>query len=104
MAVVPHVRTAKPAAMLSQTECQADNSFQIKKERMQNIKTFGNSWRYTQTEHFKENGKICPSSLKQNFMRKFFLKNKEVKYSQRQDSNYFCMKGELNMQITRYRV
>ena len=71
---------------------------------MQKIKTFGNSWRYKQIEHCKENGKLCLSSLKQNFMRKFFLKNKEVKYSQRHDSNYFCREGELNMEITRYRI
>ena len=96
--------TGKPVAVFSHNWKSSRWSFSDKEGEDAENQEVRNTWRYMQIEHFKDNGKLCLSSLKQNFIRKFFLKNREVKYSQRQDSNYFCQKGERNMQITRYRI
>ena len=85
-------------------ESQVENSIPIRKESMQNNQKFDNSWRYKQIEHFKENRKLCLSSMEQKFIRQFFLKNKEVRYSQRQHSNYFCRRREPSMLLVRYRI
>ena len=83
---VHHFRssTGKPVAMCSHSSA----------ESMQN----------NQIEHFRENRKLCLSSMKQKFRRQFFLKNKEVRCSQKQNSNYFCRRREPNMLFVRYRI
>ena len=83
------------------TQKKVETSIPRRKETMQNYKKFENSWRYKQIEHFMENRKLCLRSMKQIFIRKFFLKNKEVRYSQRQNSNYFCRRREPNMLLVR---
>ena len=85
-------------------ESRAQSSIPIQGEFLENINKFKSSWNYEHIKLLEENRKLYQDSLKRKFVRKFFLKNKEAIYSQRQDTRYFCRKRELSKPTVLYKT
>ena len=83
---------------------QAQSFIPIQGEFSENVTNFRGSWNCEQIQPLEDNRKLFPDSLERNFVREFFLRKNEVKYSQRQDPKYFCRDRELRMPTVRYKV